>query len=164
MWNTAIGDEALYSTTTGTLNTAIGGRARITIQQGAVLLLLDGQHFIASTVEKEILLLVCQLFMQMPPVMITLPLVINRWPTTGRDNTGVVCRLNTSGEANTAIGRYAMYNNTTGGYNAALGANACRQRVGVDNTAVGNAALYNNTTGGGNTARVKRYGICWHSQ
>ena len=41
----------------------------------------------------------------------------------------------------------------TGGYNAALGANALQaNESGYDNTAVGNAALYNNTTGGGNTA------------
>ena len=59
--------------------------------------------------------------------------------------------LNTSGEANTI--RYAMYNNTTGGYNALFGANALQaNESGYDNTAVGNAALYNNTTGGGNTA------------
>ena len=45
-----------------------------------------------------------------------------------------------------------MYNNTTGGYNAALGANALQANESGDNTAVGNAALYNNTTGGGNTA------------
>ena len=61
----------------------------------------------------------------------------------------------TSGTAqyNTAVGRYALYSNTTGYSNSAMGVNALyANTTGYYNTANGVDALYTNTTGTYNTA------------
>ena len=44
VWNTAIGDEAFTQPQRGLLIQRLEAEHFITIQQGAVLLLLDGQH------------------------------------------------------------------------------------------------------------------------
>jgi hypothetical protein len=60
---------------------------------------------------------------------------------------------NTTGTFNTAIGASALLSNTTGSSNTATGGFALyRNATGVDNTATGNGSLYNNTIGSGNTA------------
>ena len=76
--------------------------------------------------------------------------------STGFDNTAngaFALFSNTTGVQNTAIGRQALNNNTTGRENTANGANALHQNeTGDDNTANGASALFNNTTGIHNTA------------
>jgi hypothetical protein len=76
--------------------------------------------------------------------------------STGFDNTAngaFALFSNTTGVQNTAIGRQALNNNTTGRENTADGANALHQNeTGDDNTANGASALFNNTTGIHNTA------------
>jgi hypothetical protein len=92
--------------------------------------------------------------------------------TTGSDNTanGYGALLKNTGTGNTATGYGALFNNTTGSYNtangdAALVSNTTGQNntaagvnalssnnVGIQNTASGNGALKANTTGGSNTA------------
>ncbi len=76
--------------------------------------------------------------------------------TTGSDNTasGAFALLfNTTGGGNTAIGDRALFSNTEGNENTATGAVALvSNTTGSDNTANGNGALFNNTTGTGNTA------------
>jgi hypothetical protein len=60
---------------------------------------------------------------------------------------------NTTGTQNTATGAGSLLNNTTGGSNTANGAAALFSNTeGVANTAIGDSALLSNTTGGGNTA------------
>ena len=60
---------------------------------------------------------------------------------------------NTTGQANTACGAYALRSNTTGNYNTAHGRQALRSNTtGNYNTALGDEALYSNTTGSYNTA------------
>jgi trimeric autotransporter adhesin len=62
-------------------------------------------------------------------------------------------RFNTTGGFNTANGSTALYNNTTGLDNTANGFESMRQNTGGSfNTANGYWALYNNTTGNNNTA------------
>src|SRR5690242_12758638 len=58
----------------------------------------------------------------------------------------------TTGVANTAIGWYSLFGNSTGSYNTALGAGALDLNNGDNNTATGTAALLLNTTGIQNTA------------
>src|SRR6266700_2381830 len=59
---------------------------------------------------------------------------------------------NTDGEGNTATGRAAMGNGTTGSQNTATGWQALFSNKGDENTANGAFALYSNTTGGSNIA------------
>jgi Chaperone of endosialidase len=60
---------------------------------------------------------------------------------------------NTAGDQNTATGYAALANNTTGDDNTANGVSAlAHNTIGGLNTAVGFFTLFSNTTGGGNTA------------
>jgi hypothetical protein len=62
----------------------------------------------------------------------------------------------TSGNANTAIGKEALYSNTTSGFNTAVGFNTLFSSTGANNTAIGTNAGYGdgtsaNTSGTNNT-------------
>jgi hypothetical protein len=60
---------------------------------------------------------------------------------------------NTTGTGNTANGALALFSNTTGGFNTANGINALlNNTVGIENTANGFEALFSNTDGDHNTA------------
>jgi uncharacterized coiled-coil protein SlyX len=60
---------------------------------------------------------------------------------------------NTSGVSNTATGESALFSNTTGSFNTADGSGALfNNTTGTDNTALGLDALFNNTTGNTNMA------------
>jgi len=60
---------------------------------------------------------------------------------------------NTTGFQNTANGTFALFSNTTGHKNTATGDRALfSNTIGVDNTANGQQALFSNTQGGSNTA------------
>ena len=70
-------------------------------------------------------------------------------------NTAIGCWAltnNTSGQANTATGTYALLANTSGQLNTATGAFALESNTDSNNTATGYAALTYNTTGNDNTA------------
>ncbi len=73
----------------------------------------------------------------------------------GSDNVaiGLGAMQNNMASSNTAVGHSAMYNNSTGTYNATNGyLSLYNNTVGSDNTATGATALFNNTTGYYNTA------------
>jgi len=76
--------------------------------------------------------------------------------TTGPVNTAIGAFAlfnNTEGSANTAIGHSALLFNTTGFDNIAIGAGALLENIdGAQNTAIGDLALRNNTSGTDNTA------------
>jgi hypothetical protein len=76
--------------------------------------------------------------------------------TTGNDNTAAgweALAFNTTGEFNTATGVEALVSNTTGHNNTANGADALASNTtGVANTATGSGALQSNTTASENTA------------
>jgi len=122
--NTAIGYRALYGNTTGLINTAIGCLALFTSTTGAANT-ATGYNVLYSN-------------------------------TTGSSNTasGVsVLFSNTTGNDNTASGVSALLSNTTGSENTATGASALAfNTTGANNTATGVNSLYNNTTGSNNTA------------
>jgi hypothetical protein len=128
--NTAEGQSALFSLTTGGYNTAVGYFSLRSDAQGQFNTALGAGTLFANAGD----------------------------PSTGAGSqntaTGAAALLsNTTGAANTANGAFSLFSNTTGGHNTANGAQALYfNTTGVYDTADGAAALYNNTTGYSNTA------------
>ena len=122
-YNTALGFLSLRSNTTGSLNTAIGA---------GTLLLNTGEENTATGAAA---------------------LLSN---TTGAANTANGSRTllsNTTGNSNTATGVFALLHNTTGSFNTANGVDALDSNtIGSFNTASGFDALLNNIDGTFNTA------------
>jgi hypothetical protein len=121
--NTAEGQDALLSLTTGTFNTAIGFLSLKSNKTGAFNTAIGAGALFVNTADENTAI-----------------------------GAGALLS-NTSGAANTAIGESALFANTTGNANTATGANALVNNVNGDsNTANGNGALASNTTGNFNTA------------
>jgi hypothetical protein len=150
-FNTAEGQKALFSLTTGVANTAVGwyslfsntdGSYNTGVGAGTLLFNIGDQTTGEGTQNTAIG---------------TAALLFN---TTGTANTatGVTALLNNSeGSANTANGWGALSHNNgnppDGSANTAVGAGALFSNTSGDsNTAIGLNALVNNTTGSGNTA------------
>jgi trimeric autotransporter adhesin len=75
--------------------------------------------------------------------------------TDGAGNTAVgqiALMQNQAGSFNTAVGGGVLSSNVDGSFNTALGYDALVTNTGDNNTAVGNSALFENTAGSGNTA------------
>jgi Chaperone of endosialidase len=139
--NTAEGDNALFTLTTGAANTAIGFDALVSNTTG---------NF--NTAEGSSALLSNTAGFQNTATGVQ-ALVSN---TTGSSNTanGVNTLFrNTTGFQNAATGVQALFSNTTGFHNAAAGFQALfSNTTGNHNTADGDNALVHNTTGAFNTA------------
>jgi Chaperone of endosialidase len=121
--NTAAGQTALLSLTTGTFNTAIGWKSLTGVTTGVANTGLGAGTLVADTGSYN--------------------------TATG----AAALQLNSTGFSNTANGALALFTNTTGFSNTAVGANALQDNTSSLNTAVGYAALSNNTSGGpGNVA------------
>jgi hypothetical protein len=122
--NTALGYQALYNNTSGSYNTANGFDALFSNTTGFDNT-ANGDYALYSN-------------------------------TTGLLNTAngkQVLFSNTTGFRNTAAGNQALYSNTTGSYNTANGFDALfTNTTGSYNTANGFDALFSNTTGSQNTA------------
>jgi hypothetical protein len=122
--NTAEGEHALFSLTTGCCNTAIGFDALSLNRTGS-----------NNTATGD------------------LALGGNTTGSNNTANGVEALEKNTSGNRNTATGDLALGNNTTGSNNTANGFQALvNNTTGSNNTANGFQALVNNTTGEGNTA------------
>ena len=122
--NTAEGDIALFSLTTGANNTAIG--------QGALFSNTTGNNNTANGVDA---------------------LADNTTGSFNTANGLVALFHNTTGIENTANGLSALQENTTGSFNTANGVDALSgNTIGSVNTADGFLALFANTTGNFNTA------------
>jgi hypothetical protein len=156
--NTAEGDSALFSLTTGTANTAIGNSALTNNTSGSLNTAIGFQAlFNNSTGNDNTATGVNALFGNRTGSNNTATgdgaLSIN---TTGMENTATGANalgINTIGNNNTATGFDALVNNTMGGSNTATGLQALDSNTtGGNNTANGENALFFNTTGFNNTA------------
>jgi hypothetical protein len=111
--NTAIGFEALTANTSGTSNTAVG-RSALSSNTTGIRSVAVGREALKDN-------------------------------TTGQDNTAVgreALASNTTAQNNTAIGFSALQANTTGNFNVAIGGNAMLANVaGASNVAVGQGSL-----------------------
>ena len=139
--NTAEGEDALFSLTTGFNNTAIGFNALYNNTEGFYNTAIGGSALYSNTTGNRNM------------ANGAFALYAN---TEGIRNTAVgnaALPNNTTGEENTATGNGALLNNTTASRNTATGANALFNNTTASaNTATGSNALFNNTTGFNNTA------------
>ena len=128
--NTAEGQAALLSLTTGTFNTAVGFLSLRSDTEGQFNTAVGAGALLANVGDPS--------------------------SGAGVENTatGAAALLNnTTGKQNTATGAFALFSNTTGARNTATGDSALSSNsTGFLNTANGNAALVFNTTGNDNTA------------
>jgi hypothetical protein len=121
--NTADGQNALLSLTTGTFNSAFGF--------DAVLLLSDGSFDTGIGAGA---------------------LLLDTAGTNTAVGAGALFS-NSTGSDNDAFGTFALFSNTTGFFNNAVGHEALFSNVdGSQNNAMGDLALFSNTSGGTNTA------------
>jgi len=137
--NTAEGQDALFSLTTGTFNTAVGflsghafttGNLNTAVGAGALLLTHANENTATGAAA-----------------------LLNSSGGFGNTANGAFALFNdTDGDFNTAVGDDALFHNTTGNGNTAVGLNALASNsTGGANTAVGSEALLNNTAGSNNT-------------
>ena len=172
--NTAEGQSALLSLTTGTYNTAVGiytlksdttGSFNTAIGAGALVLNTSDQNTATGfgalfnntsgfkNTANGALALFSNTFGYQNAANGAFALQNN---TEGIDDTATgtgALFSNTIGGSNTADGAFALYSNTAGNENTANGDSALNgNTTGIGNTADGDTALYNNTTGSDNTA------------
>jgi hypothetical protein len=122
-FNTAEGQNALFSRTTGSANTAVGWFSLWGNTAGSFNTAAGAGTLLFNTADENTAVGAAALL------------------------------LNTTGFSNTAVGATALVNNTTGAGNTAIGINALgSSATGNNNTAVGSNALVNVTTGFQNTA------------
>jgi hypothetical protein len=137
--NTAEGQAALLSLTTGNYDTAVGLFSLTALTDGSFNTGVGAGALLANTADLNTATGAAALLSN----------------TTGADNTAngaFALFSNTTGDSNTATGLQALLSNTTGIQNTATGTQALYFNIGSGNTANGFEALFSNTTGGGNTA------------
>jgi hypothetical protein len=153
--NTAEGQAALLSLTSGGFNTAVGIFSLRTNTTNSFNTAIGAGALLANTADSNTATGAGALLSNSTGVDNTangaFALSSN---TTGSHNTAIgdQALFRNTGEANSAVGPFALFNNTIGFANVAVGFNALFANTGSDNTAIGNATLFNNTTGSSNTA------------
>ncbi len=121
--NTAEGQNALLSLTSGIYNTGVGIYSLLSITDGDFNTGVGAGTLLVNTADQN--------------------------TATGAG----ALLSNSTGAANTANGTFALFSNTTGFFNTASGVGALQDNdTGAGNTAIGYFALHNNVTGGGNIA------------
>ncbi len=172
--NTAEGQNALFSLTTGGFNTAVGLFSLKSNTTGSFCTGVGAGTLLLNTADENTAIgagaLLSNTTGSQNTANGTLALFLN---TTGSDNTAsgeqallnntegssntahgaFTLATNTNGTANTATGMSALFSNTIGNDNTAMGSGALFLNVGGnDNTASGSGALFFNTAGDANTA------------
>jgi hypothetical protein len=138
--NTAEGDNALNSLTSGAANTAIGDSALLSDTTGSANTASGFQALERNTTGIN------------NTATGTQALFVNNGSNNTADGFNTLLR-NTGGVQNTAVGSEALFNNSTGNANTAVGYIALQNNTtGKQNTATGDDALHRNTTGSANTA------------
>jgi len=157
VWNTALGGYSLFSDTSGSSNTAVGlkalsqnttGASNTAVGVDALFSNTNGFDNTANGVQA--------LFKNTSGVYNSAEgfqaLYSN---TTGQRNTATginALHQNQTGSSNTALGTNALFNNTQS-FNTAVGDSALvSNTIGINNTAIGYSALFSNSSGSGNTA------------
>jgi hypothetical protein len=138
--NTAEGQDALLSLTTGAYNTALGLYSLVSLTDGQFNTGVGAGTLLGNTANENTATGAGALLSN----------------TTGGGNTAngaFALFLNTTGSFNTVAGDSALFNNATGTQNTGVGISALLSNIsGNSNTAVGVDALLNNTTGNSNIA------------
>ena len=138
--NTAEGQNALLSLTTGTYNTGVGLFSLLGNAEGSFNTAIGAGALLANTAQQNTAIGAGALLSN----------------TDGVKNTahGAFALFgNTAGNSNTASGVGALFNNSTGFNNTAIGYNTLLSNTTAgDNTAIGTTALFSNTTGEFNIA------------
>jgi hypothetical protein len=171
--NTAEGQSALLSRTTGLYNTAVGIYSVLSLTDGNFCTGVGAGTLLVNTADQNTATGAGALFSNTTgednTAHGTFALFTN---TTGGENTAIGDRAllsntdgnfntavgqqalfaNTSGQENTAVGFVALANHPTGNFNTAVGSSALLNTTGAENTAVGVHTLANNTIGNVNTA------------
>jgi hypothetical protein len=139
-FTTAEGQNALFSLTTGSANTAVGWFSLFSDTAGSFNTGVGAGALLFNTADGNTATGAAALLSN----------------TIGPDNTAIGAAAllsNTQGAGNTATGFQALYSNTAGVANTANGTLALHgNTIGEFNTASGDGALFSNTEGFGNTA------------
>jgi hypothetical protein len=155
--NTAEGQNALLSLTSGTYNTAVGLFALLSNTDTSFNTAIGAGTLLANTAEQNTAIgagaLLSNTAGDNNTADGTFALFSN---TTGGGNTAIGAAAllnNTEGLNNNAVGGFALYFNTIGQFNNAHGGNALQDNVdGIGNNAFGSLALVSNVSGSLNTA------------
>ena len=138
--NTAEGDSALSSLTSGSYNTGLGWFSLRSVTSNGRNTAVGAGTLLLNTANDNTAIGAGALLSN----------------TTGQSNTAtgsLALFSSTISNSNTANGEFALFANTTGNANTAVGAGAMSgNTIGGSNTAVGLNALAGNSTGNGNTA------------
>jgi len=154
--NTAEGQNALFSRTTGGFNTAVGLLSLRSLTIGSFNTAIGAGALLVNTADNNTATGTGALLSNTTGVASTANGAFALFnDTTGAGNTGSGYQAlfsNQTGANNAAYGYTALYNNTDS-FNSAFGSQTLVfDTTGDDNTAVGYQALVLNTTGSGNTA------------
>jgi hypothetical protein len=155
--NTAEGQDALSSLTTGTFNTAVGFFSIETVTTGNFNTAVGAGTLLANTADQNTATGAGALLSNTIGIGNTADGTFALFSNTeGNQNTAnglSALQSNILGAGNTADGALALFSNTEGNNNTATGLRALRgNTTGENNTAIGADALDSNTTGIGNTA------------
>ena len=138
--NTAEGQDALLSLTTGINNTAVGWFSLKSNRNGQLNTAVGAGTLFSAVGSRNTAIGGAALFSNF----------------NGENNTAVGALAlwsNTTGSLNTAIGDNALFSNTVGFQNTAVGGwTLVNNNTGNANVAIGSLTAYSNFTGGGNTA------------
>lgn len=155
--NTAVGNSALWSNTSGVSNIAVGASALFSNSTGnqnvvignSAASVFNGDNIVAIGYRA---MLNANSSSYKSVAIGDSALYNNRaFGTVGVGS--MALHKNTTGSYNTSVGYQTLLNNTIGNSNTAIGSNALYSNsTGVSNTAVGSYVLNGNTTGNNNTA------------
>ena len=142
--NTAEGQNALLSLTSGTYNTAVGFFSLSVDSTGSFNTANGAGALLSNTADEN-------------TAIGAGALLSNTEGSFNTANGAFALFSNTAGDFNTATGFQALFGNTTGSVNTATGYRALQDNTtGTNNTATGFLALANNTEGDANTANGYR--------